>query len=766
MNSKKEVINLKHPDYEYETKRLDYTIYYLKNYEKIVFSQKTSLDSDIDFALKHFDPDNKEQFTQVTLQTSIRDTMHQKLGSIKRGLLKPYFARVDFHENNKNNTEKIYIGKMSLLKEDTQEFLIVDWRAPVSNLYYEGRIGSASYLCPDGNIKGNIKLKRQYVIGNGRLEDFFDVDITTNDDFLQACLGSSKDNRLKDIVSTIQAEQNKVIRANMWKPLIVQGAAGGGKTTIALHRIAYLIYTYEKNLKPDNFMIIAPSRFFLSYISDVLPELGVENVRQTTFEDFAQRIIERKLKILPSTKKLADIINYGRVLNSKGVKSGSHFKSSLEFKACINSFIKTIEENFIPDEDFKIHTFTLMSSKEIKKLFHEDYIHLPIMKRINEIAKYMTNSLANKKTKILNIVEIDYDDELYKIKRSMEDCMERRKLIIKLLDERDALLKSIKKNSKTLVKDYLSKLSSLTPIEYYKSFINNETLFNELTEKYISHELSEFIRKNSLNILNKDSVEFEDLAPLMYIKYMVYGLAEKLDIRHIIIDEAQDFSLFQLYVLKKIANTPSFTILGDLCQGIYSFRGVNDWNKTKELIFGEDEPDFLKLEQSYRTTIEIMDAANLVIKFLNNPSLPLAKPVIRHGETVTVSEKTSLEAVKIEIEKNLSTLKENKFKSAAIICKTMDECLKLKHIFKNSEYKPKVINEKETDYSGGVLIIPSYLVKGLEFDMVIMANASKEQYSTDELDVKLLYIAMTRPLHKLYIYSVGEVCTPLKELCK
>jgi DNA helicase-2/ATP-dependent DNA helicase PcrA len=186
---------------------------------------------------------------------------------------------------------------MCLTRDEDQKLIIVDWRAPIANMYYESRLGDASYQCPDGKISGTLSLKRQFSIEKGRLEEIFDIDITTNDQFLQSYLGASADNRLKDIVSTIQAEQNRVIRANMERPLIVQGVAGSGKTTIALHRIAYLIYNYGKSFVPENFMIIAPNRLFLNYISEVLPELGVERVKQTTFEDFAREVIHEKYQI-------------------------------------------------------------------------------------------------------------------------------------------------------------------------------------------------------------------------------------------------------------------------------------------------------------------------------------------------------------------------------------------------------------------------------------------------------------------------------------
>ena len=222
---------------------------------------------------------------------------HKKIQDIKQIKDKPYFARIDFTEDNSNQLEKLYIGKISVLDSSTQNPIIIDWRAPISNLYYDGRIGKSSYDSPDGVIEGNISLKRQYFIENQILEKYSDIDLKATDELLQVALEQKADDRLKNIVATIQGEQNAIIRADINKPLIVQGVAGSGKTTIALHRIAYLIYKYEKEFDPDNFMIIAPNKFFLNYISNVLPDLGVENVKQYTFEDLAKEIKKKKLKI-------------------------------------------------------------------------------------------------------------------------------------------------------------------------------------------------------------------------------------------------------------------------------------------------------------------------------------------------------------------------------------------------------------------------------------------------------------------------------------
>ena len=234
---------------------------------------------------------------------------NKKILDIRNIKPKPYFARIDFKENNEQDIEKLYIGKISMIDSETKEPLIIDWRAPISNLYYEGSLGKSSYEVNEKIIEGEILLKRQYFIENKILEKILDVDKTASDQILQEALAGNADSRLKNIVATIQDEQNKIIRAPIDKPLIIQGVAGSGKTTIALHRIAYLIYRYEKNFNPENFMIIAPNRFFLNYISNVLPDLGVENVKQYTFEDLAYEIIGKKLKISDSNEKLVTIVN-------------------------------------------------------------------------------------------------------------------------------------------------------------------------------------------------------------------------------------------------------------------------------------------------------------------------------------------------------------------------------------------------------------------------------------------------------------------------
>lgn len=260
---------------------------------------------------------------------------------------KPYFCRIDLKQQDSGETKKFYIGKIALVgkeraafHEDIENPLIVDWRAPVSSVYYDGRLGEVTYDAPGGLQHADLYLKRQYTINKAALENITDVDITATDAFLQAVLGENKDKRLQDIVSTIQAEQNKIIRADIYSPVIVQGAAGSGKTTIALHRIAYLIYTFNQAFHPGDFLIIAPNRLFLNYISEVLPELGVENVRQSTFIDLSYELLNIKHKLINPDEKLVKFISHGNLKKEETelTRRICEFKSSLKFRDILDHY--------------------------------------------------------------------------------------------------------------------------------------------------------------------------------------------------------------------------------------------------------------------------------------------------------------------------------------------------------------------------------------------------------------------------------------------
>ena len=587
-----------------------------------------------------------------------------------------------------------------------------------------------------------------------------DIDITTNDEMLQPFLSANSDTRLKNIISTIQAEQNKIIRADMWQPLIVQGVAGSGKTTIALHRIAYLIYNYDKNFFPEEFLIIAPNKFFLNYISNVLPDLGVDRVGQSTYEEIAFDVIGQEFEIEEPNDKLARIID-----NNKSEKEAkicemiieaSKFKSSIRFKNLLDEYLYEVEKRFIPETDFKVGKYVFMKREEIAHLFYKEYNNLPLCRRMEEIAKHLKSSIAMRSGSILKDIEEDRDYKIAKIKMEEENREIQLSLIRDAYDEAEKLAKEVTKDAKKNVQKYINSTNKVVePIKYYKEFM--DVYITEIAKDRLPSDQIKYIKESFAKAQRKGKIEMEDLAPLMYIKYMIHGINTKFDLKHIVIDEAQDFSEFQFYIFKKIVKSNSLTILGDLAQGIYFYRGTNNWQKTMSIVFGEGiDPTYLTLKKTYRTTEEIMNTANKVISHLiDKLNCPPGEPVMKNGAPVVIKQFNSQNEMVEQIIERLLEYKGKGFSNIALICKTVEDCIKLKEELANDEIH--VINSKDSEYTGGINIVPSYLSKGLEFDAVIITNADTFNYTMSEVDTKLLYVCATRAMNTLEIYHVEEL---------
>lgn len=737
------MINLEsHYDYLTEKKRLEFIINYVK--DEIVKTEKqydTFRRDTKEAFIEYKTEDSSLSYDEIALKAQFFYSAQQKYKNLLKAEKKPYFCRIDFKAENAK-LEKLYIGKMALIDENC-ELLIVDWRAPVASVYYDSRLGSVSYDSPSGIINGELSLKRQYVIENGELLDITDIDITTNDEFLQKALGESKDNRLKDIVSTIQSEQNAIIRADMFKPLIVQGVAGSGKTTIALHRIAYLIYTYEKSFNPNNFLIIAPNKLFLNYISEVLPELGVERVRQMTFPEIVYKLTGIKYKLNSADDKINLLIESENTEENKKMYDISKFKGSLIFKEIIDRYIRDIENTFVPDCDCMLDDYLISFKSDIHDIFINDYKNTPIYKRIAIIKMLLRSKLKNNLPSLLEFIEADYNRKINEAKTSGKSKNE----VVSLMDERDNKLLELKSKSKSVVNKYIAKYPKQTLVKYYENLVTDFDTISKYAPELPPSFINQFCEYN-IEILHKKKVDIEDMTPLLYMQHRFFGPCEDLEIRNIVIDEAQDYSVFQVLTLKTVFKTEMLTILGDLAQGIHSYRGVDDWDEIKNIF--NAKCGYLTLEQSYRTTVEIMDEANRIIKLSSIKGLIPAKPVIRHGEKPEYRKfpdsQAFVKAIKDQINSHLSS----GYKTTAVICKTEKECISL-----GKEVTGAVIlTSKEDVYGGNIIIVPSYLAKGLEFDAVIIA-VSETDYRLNELDIKLLYVAMTRALHQLDIYMLG-----------
>ncbi|QUG84412.1 HelD family protein [Bacillus nitratireducens] len=656
-----------------------------------------------------------EDFKEQILE-SMRESNRQ---SLRIGVHEPYFGRLDFQEDGKEDVMPIYIGKVGVSDKDTMKPIVIDWRAPVASMFYSFTGGDelAFYYSPDGLVEGDVYLKRNISIRKRELERVVDTyvkgneDVSHADDFLLYRLGENKDNKLKDIVSTIQSEQNDIIRAERNLPLLIQGVAGSGKTTIALHRLAFLIYEYREQLEAERMIVFAPNSLFLDYISSVLPELGVGNISQTTFPDWALRLLEGSVKLKQTEEKLKEAFSINR--DEKKVMLGK-LKGTLEFKSFIEERMIQFEKDLVPTKDFEAWDKAVIPVEDVKKWMQVEYKHYPLKKRRERLVGRMKRW-----------IEI----ELKKFGETNEK-------------------KLLKKEATKRLNTYMNFWPKMSPLSLYNSMIKSKEILEVLPE-----ELVQETEKNC----RKKEVYVEDLPALIYIQHRITGIEIGQKFHHVVIDEAQDFSPFQVYVLKEITLGNSFTILGDLSQAIYDYQGIEDWNAFKEVF---QETGYYELTRSYRSTKEIIEFANEIIK---NAEIPvgLATPVFRSGEDVKV---IRAEDQFTEVLKTVQYLQNEDVKTIAVIGRTDDECRDIYEKLTNAGLTVNFIEADQSKYEGGISVVPVYLAKGLEFDAVLLIDVDEEHYKNTKHDAKLLYVGCTRSLHDLWIFYSGEASPLIKEL--
>ncbi|PFW94323.1 DNA helicase UvrD [Bacillus pseudomycoides] len=648
-----------------------------------------------------------EDFKEQILE-SMRESNRQNL---RIGVQEPYFGRLDFQEDGQPEPNPIYIGKVGVSDEETMKPIVIDWRAPVASMFYSFTGGEepAFYHSPDGLVEGDVYLKRNIAIRKRELERVVDTyvkgseDVSLADDFLLYRLGENKDNKLKDIVSTIQSEQNDIIRAEKNMPLLIQGVAGSGKTTIALHRLAFLIYEYREQLEAERMIVFAPNSLFLDYISSVLPELGVGNIRQTTFQDWALNTLDAAVKLKDTDEKLKEAFSINR--DDKKVMLGK-LKGTMKFKSFIEENIVQFEKNLLPTKDFEAWDKASIAVEEIRKWMQVEYKHYPLRKRRERLVG-----------RIKRWIEI----ELKKFEGTNEK-------------------KALKKEATKRLNAYMKFWPKMSPLSFYSSMMKQKEILEVLPE-----ELVQETEKNC----RKKEVYVEDLAPLIHIHHRLAGIEIGQKFHHVVIDEAQDFSPFQIYILKEITMGNSFTILGDLSQAIYDYQGIEDWNDFKEVF---QETGYYELTRSYRSTKEIIEFANEVIK---NAEIPvgLATPVFRSGEKVKVISTDNQFAA---IVKTLQHMQNENVKTIAVIGRTDDECRDIYEKLTATGITANVIEANQSKYEGGISVVPVYLAKGLEFDAVLLIDVDEVHYKGTKHDAKLLYVGCTRSLHDLRIFYSGE----------
>lgn len=707
---------------------------------------------------------------ELDINRKLYKIVKKNIENYKESKDKPYFARIDFREFRKD-VESFYIGKIGLGDIENGEEKVIDWRAPIADLYYSGTQGDAYYKAPSGVIDGDLKLKRKFLYNSeNNIEKYFDEGIneiilksageesenTLIDEFLKVNLEESTGKKLKEVVATIQKEQNEIIRADKSFPIIIQGSAGSGKTTVALHRLAYLMYRYKETLSGKDILVIAPNKIFLDYISEVLPNLGVELVPQKTFDELAIENLKIKGKLLTKDKKLIKILEEEDNLEIKLLKNSSKLKGSLAFKEILDRYIKILEKDDSNIDDIRIKGYKLFDSTEIKRLFLKDLVKYPLNKRKDEIKRYFEKKLGDKLFEVVEKIDFKYEYTIARTKKLIEDDAERRKEIIRIYNERDKEKEEIKKQGKKDFNSYFEQWKGINTTNLYINLFKNKETFNLVTSGKVPEKLYKYIKEVLIYNSDNNIIDCDDLAAMLYLQFKIDGIKDTELVKHIVVDEAQDYSPLQLEVISMKSLGRSLTIVGDIGQGIYSYKGINDWNSVMSAIY-KDKGIYKALTQSYRSTVEIIDFANKVLMKQENYPKP-ALPVLRHGEKPTIIEFKKGKDFIISLDKIVSDMYSKNKKSIAIIGKTYKECKKIKELTKKySNYDFNLIKDDDKNLELDLIIIPSYLTKGLEFDCSIVYNLNSETYKNVDMDKKLLYVILTRALHYEYIFYNGNI---------
>lgn len=684
--------------------------------------------------------------------------MQKERNVLKRLQYSPYFGRIDFREENEEKAESIYIGVGSFLDED-EGFLVYDWRAPISSLYYDYGPGPAQYQAPDGTITGTMEQKRQFLIRSGEIEAMFDTGITIGDELLQEVLGKQADTKMKNIVATIQKEQNAIIRNEHSRLLVVQGAAGSGKTSAALQRVAYLLYRYRDSLKPEQIVLFSPNPLFNSYISTVLPELGEENMAQTTFQELLKKRIGKRLKLQTPYEQMETVLTKTDTPEYETLIAAMRFKSSLAFMELINRYLTHLSQADLRFRDIKFRGETMISKAQIKKKFYALDQQLSIPQRLQMVADQLLEELAQRaieeQQKPWVEEEISYlSKEEYR--KAYQKLQREKRFTSDTFDDfrrEETLLSAwvVNRHFKPL-RQRIKRLRFVHFLGTYYQLFADPNLAYRFFPEFKPPQHWEEICKHTVKQLKNGVLSYEDATPYLYLKEKLEGFRVHRSVRHVFIDEAQDYTPFQFAYLKQCFPMSKMTVLGDLNQAIYAHSSLA-WNTIPFLtsLFEEESTEIIQLNRTYRSTKPIVQFTQAMI-----PNGELIIPFNRMGKKPVIQKIEKTESLQDEVIKQIRAIqKTSDHHTIAIIGKSAKECEEIYRFLQ--PYLPvQLIREDTSSFKEGVMIIPSYLAKGIEFDVVMIWNASSTNYSR-ESERKLFYTVCTRAMHELYIYSTGEL---------
>lgn len=673
----------------------------------------------------------------------------------------PYFGRVDFHEEGEPITDIVYLGISSLMDDAKENFLIYDWRAPISSIYYDYSPGPAQYETPGGIIKGEMEQKRQYIIKGGQLKSMFDTGITIGDEILKEVLGKNADSQMKNIVATIQKEQNTLIRNDKKRYLVVQGAAGSGKTSAALQRVAFLLYRHVHEIKADNILLFSPNPLFSSYTATVLPSLGEDNMQQVTFFDYMAKMIGDDYEVSDPFEQMEYVLHEEDDDFYEARLEAIRYKNTLEFKALLDQYIQSLSHAGLQFRNINLRKKTLITSSAIADYFYSLDSSLSIQNRLEFVKDWLLK-------------------ELYKIEK-LERRSEWVEEEIELLDTADytktfQFLRKRKSYTEETFDDFdreQQELAKKVTHKYFKPiriavkqfrFLNVKKMYKDLFQENIAEQLKmeASIPANwgeiggiTLKETGQNRLPYEDAAPYLYFKEELEGVRTNRLIRYLFIDEAQDYSAFQLEVIQRLFPNGRMTILGDMNQAIYA-HSYGAPTLLSEELYPADEMERIILLKSYRSTRQIIDFTSAILGDIQ------IQPFNRNGMLPVLYQRTDIDASFKLITQLLKSLQEAGHQTIAIICKTQYEADMAFERLKGIEFV-QLMDKSIYSFTKGILILPAYLAKGIEFDAVIIFNASKDQYYREQ-ERNLFYTACTRAMHELHLLSCGEPSPFIKDV--
>ena len=648
----------------------------------------TQLNGDIADIMEHVNStgDKEGLFLWNNAKAQLREAMNN-LSRHEKACKKPYFGRIDFCDANGRQEESYYIGRVGIARED-MEPAVIDWRTPVASVYYENAMGRGIYtVSSEGTYEIDLRRKRSYEIEDDRLKDFYDLDVVANDDLLTKYLSKNKTEVLGEIIATIQKEQNRIIRCSPRTNMIVQGAAGSGKTTVAMHRISYILYNYADEFRPEDFYIIGSNRILLNYITGVLPELDVYGARQMTMEQLFIRLLYEDWN---ADKYAVRSVDKNDARNS--VKGKMQWFSELE------AFCKDYERREIPaDPVYMEKTGVLLVGSNMIETY---------------LASNPLMSMQSKRLMLNEILYSKYENEILGKNVSFTP------------EEKKALEKR------------------------YRFCYGKDEWKGSLYELYRDFLLSQ--RQNGYDIdISENAFDVYDLAALAYLYKRIKEIDPVREATHVIIDEAQDFGMMAYASLHYCMRGCTYTIMGDTSQNIHFQYGLNDWEELKKLILTGDYDKFCLLRKSYRNTVEIAEFATEILRHGDFSIYPV-EPIIRHGAAVKIECIRERGALIRACADTLLKWKGAGYETLAVICREEKEAERVAKELREYVPIKDLIGE-ETTFGVGIMVLPVVYTKGLEFDAVLIFDPSEEKYPNDNGHVKMLYVTATRALHELAV---------------